>query len=107
VEDNSHYVTRAELRAELEALEERLEQRLDQRFEGRMDAQEQRLKDYIREAYLESETRMLKAIYGYAATIERRYAQFEATDAALGGRVSTLESRMLECERRLNIPPAS
>lgn len=107
MEKTSDLVTKAELRAELTALEERMVQR----FEGRMDAQEQRLKDFVSatvgEVVHNTETRLLQAFYGYAESTNQHFKQVDMSNAALLTRVSTLETRMLECEKRLNIPPAS
>jgi hypothetical protein len=80
---------------------------LESRFEGRMDALEQRIREDVREAIHDSETRLLQAFYGFAETNNRRLIQIEAGDAILVGRVVTLEGRVLEIEKRLNLPPAS
>ncbi|HTS77105.1 MAG TPA: hypothetical protein VMG40_12920 [Bryobacteraceae bacterium] len=102
----SEYITRAELREELEALE----QRLNSRFEGRMDAQEQRLKDFVRDFVTEAnhnmETRLLQAFYGFAESANSHFKQLDMNYAGVLARVTTLETRMLECEKRLNIPPS-
>jgi outer membrane murein-binding lipoprotein Lpp len=80
---------------------------MESRFEGRMDAREQRIRDDVREAIHDSETRLLQAFYGFAETNNRRLIQMEAGDAFLVNRVVTLEGRVLEIEKRLNLPPAS
>jgi predicted nucleic acid-binding Zn-ribbon protein len=98
---------RTEIRAGMNEALAALEQRLDQRFEGRMDAQEQRMKDFVREANREMETRLLQAFYGFAETNNRRLEQMEGTAATLTNRVSTLEDRILRVEKRLNMPPAA
>ena len=94
-------------RADLDAALKEMEQRLDQRFEGRMDVLEQRMTDRFTEAIRDSETRLLQAFYGYAETNNRRFQQSDATTAILLARVTTLENRVFECEKRLNIPPGS
>jgi chaperonin cofactor prefoldin len=105
--DKDNPVTRQELDAALAALEQRLEDRLDQRFEGRMDTLEQRMKDHVAECIHQLETRLLQAFYGFAETNNRRIEQMETSATALSNRVSTLESRMLGVEKRLNMPPAA
>jgi hypothetical protein len=51
-------------------------------------------------------TRMLTAFYNVAETHGKRLMDVENTDSALRSRLSTVENRLLEIERRLNLPPA-
>ena len=97
----------ADLKADLKADLRDLELRLDARFEGRMDAQEQRLRDHVGDVVRDSETRMLQAFYSFAETNNRRLVQTEAGDVVLATRVATLEGRVLEIEKRLNLPAVS
>ncbi len=90
---------KVELKAELGAL--------DQRIEGRMDTLEQRVTDRFREALRDTETKLLQAFYGYAETNNKRFVQGEAATAMTVSRLTTLESRVLELEKRLNMPPAA
>ncbi len=62
--------------------------------------------DDLKEAIRDSETRLLQAFYGFAETNHKRMAQYDATTALLMSRVSTIENRLIEVEKRLNIPPA-
>ena len=64
------------------------------------------LKDEIVEVIRDSETKLLNAFYGYAKSNDGRVLEVEANEAVLRTRVATLESRVMEVERRLNIPPA-
>ncbi len=80
-------------------------QALEQRIEGKMDAQEQRILDSLGEMIRESETNLLKAFYSYADTNNKRVDNLETSDAGIVARVSTLENRILEIEKRLNMPP--
>ena len=112
--DKGNPVTRQELEAALEAFEQRIERRMDeklaaqdQRFEGRMDTLEQRMKEHVAECIHQLETRLLQAFYGFAESNNRRSEQMETSATALSNRVSTLESRMLGVEKRLNMPPAA
>ena len=100
-------------KADLLALESRmdgklvaLEARMESRFDGKLDTLEQRLLDRMGQMIHDSETRLLQAFYSFAETNNKRLVQFEATDVLLLTRVTTLESRVLQVEKRLNIPPA-
>ena len=53
----------------------------------------------------DSETRVLQAIYAYADAANKRLAQEESATAAVNGRLSNLEGRVMELEKRLNMPP--
>ncbi len=59
------------------------------------------------EAVHDVETRLLKAFYGFAESNQQRQAALETNILALIKRVSTIEERLLEIERRLNLPPAA
>ena len=63
-------------------------------------------KDELLEAMRGIETKLLHAFYGYAKSNDGRVLEVEANEAVLRTRVATLESRVMEVERRLNIPPA-
>jgi hypothetical protein len=89
----------AELRAEIRNLESRVD--------GKMDSLEQRLLDKMGNMIHDSETRLLQAFYSFAESNNKRLIQFEANDVMLLSRVSTLETRVMEVEKRLNIPPSA
>jgi hypothetical protein len=55
----------------------------------------------------DSQTELLKAFYGYAQGNNKRVAELEGNEGAFRSRLATLEDRILEVERRLNIPPAA
>jgi len=63
--------------------------------------------DDLKEAIRDSETRLLQAFYGFAEANQKRLAQYDAATALLMNRVSTVEERLLEVEKRLNMPPAA
>jgi hypothetical protein len=63
-------------------------------------------KDELLEAMRRIETKLLQAFYGYAKSNDGRVLEVEANEAVLRTRVATLESRLMEVERRLNISPA-
>jgi hypothetical protein len=98
------------LKSDLLVLESRFDAKLsalESRFDGKLDTLEQRMLDRMGGLIHDSETRLLQAFYSFAETNNKRLAQFEATDVLLLTRVTTLESRVLEVEKRLNIPPAA
>jgi hypothetical protein len=59
----------------------------------------------LTEAIHDSETRLLKAFYTFAETNQKRLAEGETESAAIKGRLATVEQRLLEVEKRLNMPP--
>lgn len=67
----------------------------------------QGLEDRLIERITDSETRLLKAFYNFAESNNKRIAVLEGNEAAIRSRLSTIEDRLLEVERRLNMPPAS
>jgi predicted nucleic acid-binding Zn-ribbon protein len=102
----SDYATKADL----DAMEQRIDGKLDaleQRMEGKLDAMEARINDSIGSAIHESETRLLKAIYSLVESVNKRMAGFELAQSNFMSRLSTLETRVTEVEKRLNLPPAA
>lgn len=61
----------------------------------------------IRGAIQDSETRILKAIYGYTETITARQNSGTKRLAEFEERLVITERRLLEVEKRLNLPPAA
>lgn len=55
----------------------------------------------------DSETRVINAIYDLAKTGNKRMTHIEGDNAALNNRLATIEDRLLEVEKRLNLPPAA
>ena len=97
-------------RADLDAVEQRFDERLnafEQRIEGKLDAFGQRILDRVGELIRDSETRLLQAFYGFAEATNKRFNQIDGNVAIFINRLGTLESRILELEKRLNIPPAA
>jgi hypothetical protein len=62
-------------------------------------------KDGLIEAIRDSQTEVLKAFYGFSQTIQDRFKESDDSEAAIKRRMTTLESRILEVEKRLNMPP--
>jgi hypothetical protein len=59
------------------------------------------------ETIRDSETKLLQAFYSYAASNDKRVTQQDANIAVFLSRMSTFETRLLEVEKRLNMPPAA
>lgn len=66
---------------------------------------ETRLTERILGITHDMETRILTAFYGYAQTNDKRLLLVEGADANMLSRLGIVESRLLEIEERLNIPP--
>jgi hypothetical protein len=59
------------------------------------------------ERIADSQTELLKAFYGYAQGNNKRVAELEGNEGAFRSRLATIEDRILEVERRLNMPPTA
>ena len=59
------------------------------------------------ERMADGETRLLNAFYGFAQSNNKRISEVEDNETALRSRMATLENRLMEVEKRLNMPPAS
>jgi hypothetical protein len=98
-----------------------LESRLDERLEIRLNESIARLNESIEilrsemnhqyrelvERISDTQTEVLRAFYSFAQTNNKRVLEVEGNEAALRGRLGTLEDRVLEIEKRLNLPPAA
>ena len=63
-------------------------------------ALEQRLTEAIRD----NETHLLKAFYGFTESVSARFRAADDNDANLKKRLAVLEERLMEVEKRLNMP---
>lgn len=61
----------------------------------------------LREQIQDTETKLLTAFYDFAKTNQQRLSELEGSDAALKRRIGSIEDRLLEVEKRLNMPPAA
>ena len=61
----------------------------------------------LTEVVRDTETKLLTAFYDFAKANQQRVSELEGTDAALKRRIGTIEDRLLEVEKRLNMPPAA
>ena len=81
-----------------------LEQKIDQKIEM-LRGEVHDGYDDLKETLRDSETKLLKAFYSFAETNPQRLTATERESAALRDRLATVESRLTEVEKRLNIPP--
>jgi len=102
-DDNNAPATKGDIAAvkqEIAATEQHLDEKIEQlRSEmnhGYRDLQE-RLDDGI--------TRLLNAFYGVAETQGKRLSELDTGEAAIRSRLNTVESRLMEVEKRLLMPP--
>jgi predicted phage-related endonuclease len=82
---------KAELKADLAELKADLAEREDRLTEVMRDVQ----------------TELLKSFYGFMETIQIRFKEQDDMEAGLKRRLTVLEGRLLEVEKRLNMPPAA
>ncbi len=90
---------------------------VDQRFadmEGKLDAVKtsmfQRLDEMaatLEEGYRDTQTEVLKAVYSMGERVQARVGAQEAVVVSLQQRQASVEARLLEIEKRLNLPPAA
>ena len=65
------------------------------------------LKEELVEAFRDGQTELLTAFYGFMQTVQNRFQEDDLTESSLKRRMTTLESRILEIEKRLNWPPTA
>lgn len=61
----------------------------------------------LREQIRDTETKLLTAFYEFAKANQTRVSELEGSDAAIKRRIGSIEDRLLEVEKRLNMPPAA
>ena len=65
------------------------------------------LREEFLEAIHDTETKLLRAFYNFAETNQKRLSEVERTDLVLVERLAMMERRLIEVEKRLNMPPDS
>jgi hypothetical protein len=60
--------------------------------------------DHLKEAVRDNQTEVLKAFYSFAESNQKRISEIETESAAIKSPLSTLEDRLLNVEKRLNMP---
>jgi hypothetical protein len=88
--------------AEARAMGERLEEAI-RNTQAEARAMEERLVEVIRD----SQTEVIRSTFGFANSMDSKLKTSEAVEILLRQRVGILESRMLDVEKRLNMPPAA
>lgn len=91
-------------------LEQRLEQRFDQKFEEKLgQVRSEMSHGYadLAERISDAETRLLKAFYDFAQSNQKRISEIEDNESAMRSRLATIEDRLLQVEKRLNMPGAA
>ena len=64
-----------------------------------------KVRDELVEVFRDSETRLLKAFYGFAETVNARFKDVDRSQIGLKERMDSMENRLLEVEKRLNLRP--
>jgi chromosome segregation ATPase len=102
---NDH-VTKADLTAGLKDLRDELKADISG-LRNELKADMSALRDELSEAIHDTETKLLKAFYGFAESNEKRHVESERATNGLRERLATIEHRLTEVEKRLNFPQAS
>jgi hypothetical protein len=80
-----------------------LEDRIRQSVKSDLTALEERLT----EKWRDMQTEVIRAFYGFADGNHKRVSEVERESAGLKDRLAIIESRLMEVEKRLNMPPAA
>jgi hypothetical protein len=98
-------------------MDQELKNYLDRRFEAfdhKIDAVQasmfQRLDEMaaaLEEGYRDTQTEVLKAVYSMGERLQMRAGTQDAIITSIQQRQASVESRLLEIEKRLNLPPAA
>src|ERR1035438_3547064 len=86
---------RSDLRSEMKELGERLSSESQHAF------------DDLKETFRDGQTELLKAFYSYAQSTDLKLKDAQTSDIFLRERLDVLESRIIDVEKRLKIPPAA
>ena len=109
-DDRNAPATKGDL-AELETrILARMESVLDERetrFKADLAEQETRLTETLTEVMRDGQTETLKAFYGFVESVQTRFRAQDDTEAGLKKRLTVLEERVLEVEKKLLMPPAA
>ena len=77
---------------------------------GRTPATKQdlaKLKEALVEAIHDSETKLLKAFYTYAEATQKHLLDLDKSDGSIRDRLGALEARLINVEKRLDLPSGS
>lgn len=92
----------ADLRSELHRTADQLRERIEN-----VDTRMGEGFSHLDESIHDSQTEILRSIYGFTESLQQRFQEMDQTEASLKRRMTILEGRILEVEKRLNIPPAA
>ena len=84
----------------VEARIDATEARIMQRVDGRIDAVEDRLKDFIRQADLDLETKIVGEFWKWGRTSDMRTKQALDTSSSVSERLLAVEDRVSALERK-------
>ena len=74
-----------------------------ERFRAEIHERFAELKEILRDG----QTKIIKVFNGHTQTTDAKLREGEQSDMALRQRLTAVESRILEVEKRLNMPPAA
>ena len=80
---------------------------LETRIRADLAERETRMVDQLTEVMRDAQTETLKAFYGFVETVQTRFKAQDDTEAGLKKRLTVLEERVLEVEKKLIMPPAA
>jgi uncharacterized protein YicC (UPF0701 family) len=66
----------------------------------------QHMYDDLKETVRDVQTEILKALYGFSEGVQLRFKEGDKTEASLKERLTSIEGRLLDVEKRLNMPAA-
>jgi uncharacterized membrane-anchored protein YhcB (DUF1043 family) len=104
---------RSEVKQDIEQFRSEVKQDIEQfRSEVKQDIEQLRSEmnhgyNDLVERMADAETRLLKAFYDFAQSNQQRVTVLEGNEAAIRSRLATIEDRLLQVEKRLNMPPAA
>ncbi len=82
-----------------------LEKRLTDGFTAKLATDLADLEQRLREAIHDSETKLLTAFYAFAESNQRHLTDLGRGEQSMRDRFAALEMRLLDIEKRLNMPP--
>jgi hypothetical protein len=64
----------------------------------------QRMHEDLKETMRDVQTVILNAFYGFSESVQLHFKEVDETDASLKERLTNVEGRLLDVEKRLNMP---
>src|SRR5579864_7950713 len=107
--DGAQYVTRADLRAELRAVEDRMINTIANTIAKAIAQSQAEILEKTQEFVRDSQTELLRGFDAFSTAFHVRLRKLQADvsniDAATDQRLTLMERRMFEIEKRWQIPP--